>query len=52
MAKYLFQASYTSEAWAAQLQNPQNRVEILRPIVERLGGLSAPTLPLGSRTPS
>jgi uncharacterized protein with GYD domain len=38
MAKYLFQASYTSEAWAAQLQNPQNRVEILRPIVERLGG--------------
>src|SRR5262245_40738028 len=38
MAKYLFQASYTSDAWAAQLQNPQNRVEILRPIVERLGG--------------
>ena len=38
MAKYLFQATYTSEAWAAQLQHPQNRVEILRPIIERLGG--------------
>jgi len=38
LAKYLFQATYTNEAWAAQLQNPQNRVEILRPIIERLGG--------------
>ena len=38
MAKYLFQASYTSDAWAAQVHNPQNRVEILRPMIERLGG--------------
>ena len=38
MARYLFQATYTSEAWAAQVQNPQNRVEVVRPVVERLGG--------------
>ena len=27
MARYLFQASYTREAWAAQVGHPQNRVE-------------------------
>jgi uncharacterized protein with GYD domain len=35
---YLVQAAYTPEAWAAQLRNPQDRVEVLRPLVERLGG--------------
>ena len=39
MAKYLFQATYTSEAWAVQVQNPQNRTEtVVRPALERLGG--------------
>ncbi len=38
MARYLFQASYTSEAWAAQVSNPQNRIEVIRPVIERLGG--------------
>lgn len=38
MAKYLFQATYTSDAWAAQVHNPQNRVEALRPVIEGLGG--------------
>ena len=38
MPLYMFQAAYTSEAWAAQIQNPQNRVEIVRPIFEALGG--------------
>src|SRR5262245_44036853 len=38
MAQYLFQAAYTSDAWAAQLQNPQNRVEVIRPVIEGLGG--------------
>jgi uncharacterized protein with GYD domain len=38
MARYLFQASYTSEAWAAQVSNPQNRVDAIRPVIERLGG--------------
>jgi uncharacterized protein with GYD domain len=38
MARYLFQAAYTSDAWAAQVQNPQNRLEVVRPVIERLGG--------------
>jgi hypothetical protein len=38
MARYLFQASYTSEPWAAQVSNPQNRIEVIRPVIERLGG--------------
>jgi uncharacterized protein with GYD domain len=35
---YLVQAAYTPEAWAAQLRNPQDRTELLRPLIERLGG--------------
>ncbi|MFQ5679640.1 MAG: GYD domain-containing protein [Gemmatimonadota bacterium] len=38
MAYYLFQAAYTTEAWAAQLKNPQNRVERVRSALEELGG--------------
>jgi len=30
MAKYLLQVASTSEAWAAQVRNPQNRVEAIR----------------------
>ena len=38
MAKYLILGSYTSAAWAAQVKNPQNRMEIVKPAIERLGG--------------
>lgn len=38
MPLYMYQASYTSEAWAAQLKNPQNRLEQMRPVVEAAGG--------------
>jgi uncharacterized protein with GYD domain len=38
MARYLFQAAYTSEAWAAQVSHPQNRMDVIRPVIERLGG--------------
>lgn len=38
MPSYLFQASYTPEAWAAQAKNPQDRIEAIRPVVENLGG--------------
>ena len=38
MARYLFQLAYTPESWAAQLKNPQNRIEAVTPIVEGLGG--------------
>ena len=37
MAHYLVQVAYTPEAWAAQLKAPQNRVDIVRPALERLG---------------
>jgi uncharacterized protein with GYD domain len=38
MPLYMFQAAYTNEAWAAQIGNPQNRIEQVRPVIERLGG--------------
>ena len=38
MPHYLLQASYTGEAWGTQIQNPQNRLEAMRPTVEGLGG--------------
>ena len=38
MPYYLFQAAYTSEAWAAQVKNPQNRVDAVRSVFEGLGG--------------
>jgi len=38
MPYYLLQVAYTPDAWAAQLKNPQNRVEAIRPAVDRLGG--------------
>src|SRR5262245_25839812 len=38
MAHYLFQFAYTSDSWATQLQNPQNRVALVTPEVEKLGG--------------
>ncbi len=38
MPRYLIQLAYTPEAWAAQLRDPQNRVEVVRPALERVGG--------------
>jgi uncharacterized protein with GYD domain len=38
MAHYLLQVSYTPEAWAAQIKNPQNRNDVMRPIFQKLGG--------------
>ena len=37
MPRYLLQISYTPEAWAAQLRNPQNRLDAVRPAVEKVG---------------
>ena len=34
----MWQVAYTAEAWANQARNPQNRVELVRPVVEKLGG--------------
>ena len=38
MARFLIQASYTSEAVASLIQNPQDRSAAIRSVVERLGG--------------
>jgi uncharacterized protein with GYD domain len=38
MAHYLITGSYTSEAWAAQIKNPQNRFELVKPLFESQGG--------------
>jgi len=35
---YLIQVAYNSEGWQALVKNPQNRVEAVRPAVEKLGG--------------
>ena len=38
MPYYMLQGAYTSEAWATQIANPQNRIELVRPAFEGLGG--------------
>ena len=38
MPYFMVQASYTGEAWGAQIKNPTNRIEQLKPIVASLGG--------------
>ena len=38
MPRYLIRVSYTPEAWATMVKNPQNRREAIRPVIEALGG--------------
>ena len=38
MPHYMLQVAYTPEAWAAQIKSPQDRVQAIRPAVEKLGG--------------
>ena len=39
MPLYMYQAAYTPESWAAQIKNPQNRVETVgRQVSEAVGG--------------
>ena len=38
MPRYLQQITYTQEAWQALIKNPQNRIDAVRPAVEKLGG--------------
>ena len=38
MGHYLITASYTSEAWAAQIENPKNRMEVVKPLFDAVGG--------------
>jgi uncharacterized protein with GYD domain len=38
MPHYLQQVAYSREGWEAVVANPQNRIEAVRPVVEKLGG--------------
>ena len=38
MPTFLIQLAYTPDAWAAMVNQPQNRLEAVRPVVEKLGG--------------
>lgn len=38
MSYYLIQASYTSQAIAAMVKNPQDRAAAVRPMIEKAGG--------------
>jgi uncharacterized protein with GYD domain len=38
MPLYMAQFAYTSDAWAALVKKPQNREEVLRALIEKLGG--------------
>ena len=38
MPTYMVQASYTSPAWNKLVQRPENRMEALTPVIEKLGG--------------
>ena len=36
MAHYLLQVGYTAEAWAAIIATQQNRLDAVRPVIEKL----------------
>jgi uncharacterized protein with GYD domain len=38
MSRFLLQAAYTPEAWAAMIKNPQDRTKVLKPVMDKLGG--------------
>src|SRR5947209_17936276 len=38
MPHYLHQVAYSREGWQALLASPQDRIEAVRPAIERLGG--------------
>jgi len=38
MPHYLQQVAYSQQGWEALVANPQNRIEAVRPAIERLGG--------------
>jgi len=38
MPLFMTQVAYNPEAWQALIHNPQNRMDVLRPVIEKLGG--------------
>ena len=38
MPNYLIQVAYSREGWEALVKHPQNRIEAVKPAIEKLGG--------------
>jgi uncharacterized protein with GYD domain len=38
MPHFLTQVAYSEQAWQTLVSNPQNRLEAIRPVIEKLGG--------------
>jgi uncharacterized protein with GYD domain len=38
MPYYMLQATYSPQAWSGMVKSPQNRLDAVRPVVEKLGG--------------
>jgi uncharacterized protein with GYD domain len=38
MAYFLLQGAYTPESWKSLVNKPVDRIEVVRPVIERLGG--------------
>ena len=38
MAYFLLQGAYTAGVWKTLVENPANRVEAIRPAIEKMGG--------------
>ena len=38
MAHFLLEGAYTPETWKTLVNNPQDRSEAVRPVIEKLGG--------------
>ncbi len=38
MALYMFEAAFTSDAWATLAKNPQDRTEAVRTLIQGVGG--------------
>jgi len=38
MPNFLIQVAYSPQGWEALVKNPQNRIEAVRPAIEKLGG--------------
>ena len=47
MPYFMLQVAYTPEAWGNILANQQNRIEAVRPVVEKLGGKLCQERPQG-----
>jgi uncharacterized protein with GYD domain len=38
MARYLFQAAYSNASWRTQLERPQDPIDRVQPLAQKLGG--------------